>query len=424
MKPIITRRGNDYLAVWPDASVKITVDRLRDSSRDGLAGYVTVEVQSGEAWVRTLGPTKYNLTNLRSQTELSNALSTRSQNGIKALWPEMVNQLSSLIAENFRKGVQTVCMSECQPSGPLSYVVPGFLPKDEVTILYADGESGKSMFAMLIAICCATGTELPWGVMPVQCNVLYLDWETTQERVHKRIERISSGLGVPIPNIYYRRQDSSLMDDLANIVRDVDTLGIGLVVCDSIGYACGSDSSLNEDQTARGATNSLNRIPSTKLVLAHVNKSTADDEENTRKVKPIGSTFFWNGMRCGWEIASREIDEDTKLLGLINHKFNDDKRAKNFAVQVDFIPGGGPITFKPTEIKEQPQLAGKLPVSEKIRAFLTYGACTLKEVAEGLGMSEDNARKALSRMPDVMNINQGKAGRGNPAVYGLTSKDL
>lgn len=69
--------------------------------------------------------------------------------------------------------------------------VPGLLPVKQVTALYGDGGTGKSMIAMQLAVATAVGT--PWLAKDVyEGNVIYLSAEDDIDEIHRRLHQIGN----------------------------------------------------------------------------------------------------------------------------------------------------------------------------------------------------------------------------------------
>src|SRR5262249_52330274 len=153
-----------------------------------------------------------------------------------------------------------------------------------------DGESGKSLVALLIAVAAMTGVVLPWAARVERpLKVMYLDWETTERTVNSRLRRICHGYALSeVPHLLYREMHRPPVDVVDVLRADRDRLGVELFVSDSISYA--TTGSLNDDDAARGLMNAERALsPATRLCVAHVSAETARASGGT--ARPFGSTF-------------------------------------------------------------------------------------------------------------------------------------
>lgn len=334
-------------------------------------------------------------------------------------WQMALNWACQQASVEYHRPQPTVNLAGVETNGDrLTWLIERFLPKGEITYLFADGGSAKSLTAMWLALACSRGAHLPHGLTVTEpTEVLFLDWETNDVTAARRLRRLSKGMDCPIPNIHYRACRRTLGDEMDTIRRDIASLGIGLVIVDSIGMAVGSD--LNAAETANQANHMLRSLPATKLVLAHVSHASAQSERSG--AAPFGSRFFHNGARATWELRRVEDDSDSDVfqVGFFQAKFNEGARVKEgLGFEVVFDGDDGPITFKRSELAEEPSLRQRLPVSVQITSVLRRGSRSTAEIAEELDIKPDTVKKTLSRMATVVRLSEG-SGRGNSTVWGL-----
>lgn len=413
-QPAIQRDGDTWALSWDNHGVAMGMERLQET-RDGLRAELTVE---SEIAGRVLGPVWLNIISTESQTRFANACSKRV-NGLKPeLWHALVVQACAVVAKQYRAPSPVVDLSSVATDTDVDYLIPGLVPADETTVVYGDGESAKSLFALRIASSVVLGQILPWGDRPVRvCPVLYLDWETNQRTVAARLRRVALGMQTSAPAVLYRQCFRSLHDELPSVREEVSKKGIGLVVIDSIGFAVGG--ALTEDETARGAMNLLRQMsPATRLVVAHISADAA--RQTTGAARPFGSTFFWNGMRSGLELRRAEegADPESMELGLYHRKANDGEHHKPIGMRVLFDGRRGAIGFWESTLEDSPDLAARTSLSSRLRTMLRKGSRDSVELAEELDAPVDTVTKTLRRMSDIVKVSEG-GGRGNPAVWGL-----
>jgi hypothetical protein len=417
-RPGFERYGDAFFVTWPERGFGFAIDRIRDSY-DGLKAELTVDGIAPEAKGLIFGPVNLGLQSSESQQRMSVTLATRV-NGMKPdQWLGMLAQACAMVSQAWRTPSPTIDLSTFEDSGEISYLLHGLIPKGETTLLYGDGESAKSLIALLIAASCELGLNVPWGPKLDVGRVLYCDWETNPAMVAKRLRRIALGLNVTTPSLSYRQCQRSMTDELPSIREDIARKKITLVVIDSIGFA--TKGSLTEDETAREAMNALRQMePATRLVVAHVNASTAADPK--KAARPFGSTFFWNGMRSGIEVrkAPDQQSPDELDVGLYHRKANDGTHHKPIALRVAFDGLAGPIAIDTTDMQDSPDLAVGMPLNQRIRLALKTGSKTTKDLAEQFDEKEDTVRTTLNRMKDAVRLEAG-GGQGKLSRWGLSS---
>ena len=80
------------------------------------------------------------------------------------------------------------------------WCVPGWFPDGYVSLLSGDGGTGKSLLAMQLATCAATGTPF-FGIEMAPRKVLYLACEDDQDELHRRQADINASLGLDWPDL-------------------------------------------------------------------------------------------------------------------------------------------------------------------------------------------------------------------------------
>jgi hypothetical protein len=413
---VLERYGDTFIVVWQEHNFGFTVDHLKDTQY-GLRGEVKLE--SIEPKRRSYGPINLNLQSDREIYSLARSLSQRVNSFTEDEWHGAVVEAFARVCNEWRKPEPSIIMSEYAGGRGITYLLPLLVPENETTIMYADGESGKSLVAILIGICVQYGLPLPWGIEPAPRNVMYLDWETNPETFYSRVARVCDGLQLDLPGMVYRRVERNLADEAVNIKEEIDKREIGLVIVDSIGFA--ASGSLNEDDVARSTMNTLRSFsPATRLVVAHVSKNEA--EKTRGKAKPFGSAFFWNGMRSGIELRKVNdlVADDMIELAVFHQKTNDGRHARPVGLCIEFQGAEGPITFRKTSIEDIPELHDRLTISARIIECLKRGQMNTVEIAESLDESPDTVNRTLKRMANksVVQIYP-PGGRGNPGVWGL-----
>lgn len=405
--PRIDRAGDSWVLAWDEHGVAMGLERLREN-RDGLSAEVTVESIRADKRGLLLGPVNLNLLNGRGQVEFANTLDKRV-NGLQ--WHPLVVQACAIVAKEYRAPTPTVRLADVPDQDGVEYVVGGLIPRGETTVLYGDGESAKSLLTLRIAVSIATGLELPWGSRPTSTGpVLVLDWETNVQTLRNRLRRVCQGAEIPVPtNVLYRgdtgdgRVLRSIDDEVANLRVQIQKEGIHTVLVDSIGFAVSGP--LTEDATARGAMHALRQLaPATRLVVAHVSNTSAN--EPTRRVRPFGSAFFWNGMRSGIEVRRAEDQTDPERLdvALYHRKSNDGRHHRDMALSVFFEGENGRIAVDPADMSEIPDLAARTPLSARIRAMLERNKASTRELAAELEVPPQLVDTTLRRMAGVVSL--------------------
>jgi AAA domain-containing protein/primase/DNA polymerase family protein len=80
------------------------------------------------------------------------------------------------------------------------FIVPGLIPRFHATTLYGWGGTAKSLLALMLGLCVASGKEEYFG-KPITTHgpVLYIDFELGADEQHRRVERLVKGMGMEEP---------------------------------------------------------------------------------------------------------------------------------------------------------------------------------------------------------------------------------
>ena len=305
------------------------------------------------------------------------------------------------------------------------YLVDKLLPQNETAVLYGDGGSGKSLVALWVAHAVATGGDLPAGLrVRLRAPVLYLDWESRRSVHEGRLHALMAGIGATeTGRLEYRRMTRGLADDVAVLRAAIARRGVGLVVVDSFGLACG-----NEPETADSAirlAGAIRSLETTALVVAHVNRQQADSKAPAR---PFGSVYVQNLSRASWEIRRTDEplddEQDEMVLGLFHRKTNA-RRHPAIGLRVQFCDDGA-TRIEAVDPRQEPSLADRLSLGHRIVAALGDGAADCVTLADRLDVSQASVRGTLNRLrarrlvvklPPVT-----QDGKRRNALWGLSSK--
>jgi hypothetical protein len=268
---------------------------------------------------------------------------------------------------------------------------------------YGDGVAGgsvKSYFALAVSRAVATGTDLPGlhvaGAMPV----LYLDFETSQERQERRLAALCRGLDLTSsPGIVYRRMVRPLIDDIAAVRVLVRQRQIGLVVVDSVGYAMAG-------AAARGDPSSetirfyqvLRSLETTALTISHVTKISLLDDKDLGT--PYGSIFNLNSPQGGVFAVRKDagsLETGQITFALVQVKVNEGPPHPPITFTFDFRTPGKAI-LRAADLKDAPDLMERMNNTYRVRRFLEAGERSVEEIAEALNLQKNQVRVVLSRL--------------------------
>jgi hypothetical protein len=270
---------------------------------------------------------------------------------------------------------------------PLPHVVDKWIPCDEVTLLAGHGGGGKSYVALLLAVHVALGSM--FGQLPVtETRVLFFSAEDGAQVLRHRLTRICRALQIDpalldgklflldasdIDPALHREQramvfgqqvtvtQTPLLDTLAALVQK---LAVGLVVVDNASDTYDD----NEIVRARVRTfvrslrSRLARPGRAVLLLAHINKASANGGRQAGTEDYSGSTAWHNSVRSRLSLAPAGAD----ALTIEHAKANNGAKAAPVGIAwVDGVPtvaGGGFNAGAAVEAEEKRRDDGDKPL--------------------------------------------------------------
>ncbi len=388
--PELQREGLDLALAWPDG-VRFALTAIYDT-REGVRGELTVMHRGRRlSWGAVL------LSSISGREGLRKKLAAAAS---EVPWGDYLEETAFRLTEAARQGEPLVTLTGT-PSSRTRELLPRFLYEGEPTLLYADGDTGKSLVALAVAAAMESGKALPFGLTPAQATpAAYLDWETSCDTLETRLGPLARGLGIDPPAILYRRMHRPLVVDAAPLAAEFARRRIGIVIIDSmvLALAGGDGAAFHEPVTA--FYNALRLFaPAASLVLNHVPNEAA---RHGGLARPFGGAFAFNVPRLIWEARrDRTVDDATVIVFTCQKANNLVRRPAPFALR--FQPGDGCTTVYPFDVGEAgPQAVAGMTITQQLRAALARGPMTVEALAETMDRSESTIRKELNRRRDTV----------------------
>ena len=392
-----------WSVAFPDALVKITVNRLDDSPRS-LWGEWTIKANFPGL------PTPW----MKIHHEGFNLLSSAKGRLAKALtveypaipWTSIVDKTAEMVIERHREGEPYIWIDD-SPDESLSYRLAPLLLENEPTVIYGLGGKGKSLLTQYLAVLVAEGF-VKGSLEPEPGPVLICDYETNQRTVKSHINRLRASLGIEVgSNIAYRRMGQPLASEIEFIQAQVLELGVQLLIVDSAAPAVGTGGAQSDEPVLRYYS-ALRNLGITTLTVAHRAKNTDNG--------PFGSVFWENMARNVFRLQSESEGKTRLHLGLFNEKFNDQQRAP-FGLRMDFEDDRIAVTEE--NPKARPEMREYLTIPDQIEAAMKEGKgkpWSVSDLAEETGKPDNQIRSALSR-------NKGRYNKLPDGNWGLAARE-
>lgn len=408
VEPELRREGLDLSLTWPNG-VWFRLAAIRDG-REGVRGELTVSHRGDRLSWGSLA---------LSSTQAREGLRKKLEAAAPGLpWSDYLEDAAFRLTLAARQGEPILTLTG-KVTSPTRELMPRLLYEGEPTLVYADGDTGKSLFALTVAIAMQSGRALPFGLRPARAVLAaYLDWETGQDTAEAREGLIAAGLGIDPPPILYKRMTRPLVDEAHVLAADFAKRGVGFVVIDSKMFAVagGDGAAFHEPITA--FYNALRLFaPAATLVLNHI---TNDSAKAGTPARPFGGAFAFNGPRLVWEAKrDQDVDDATAIAFTCRKANNLPRKPEPFGLR--FVPSADAITIYPLDMREAaPATVAGASLPYRLRLALAGGALTIAELAEQLAVAEDTVGRTVRRLRDKGQVAQ--FGDGKPLRWGLAAR--
>lgn len=387
-KPTDTYTEDYYRFEWPQ--VEMILERFTET-REDISCELTVRSTHPTKGGTLLDGKRLLLLGPNSQRDVAKALFARDE---EPDWGGMLEQATTLSRRRYREGAPSIDLWDADLGETGKYLVSPFLFDNAVNIIYGSGDSGKSLFALLLGLAVTSGEDVAGLVTERTGPILYLDWEDDAQTHQERLYGLCAGARMVLEpgRVIYRRMSSSLKESSREIRKDIAAAGASLVIVDSLGMACGGDPSDagNIIQTMLAARSLAVPV----IAIHHIAKDAKD------KSTPYGSVYASNEARMSWLVESTRSDS-TLTMVLTNYKANRGKNMGRRSFRFDFTEddrevirsiSATPLTFSAT--KEIGDGGQKWKIAQWLK---DHGATEARGIAEALNLTSANVRKVLAR---------------------------
>jgi DNA-binding CsgD family transcriptional regulator len=378
--------GDDHYRMdLPEIGVSLDIDRLR-RERNELVGELCVRCDLPGA--RTVGGSlsiaDLNVSSARARQERAKLLAARANTRDQLDWTGLVEEFAQRVLAADRAGQPAIDLRAVDPPDADDTLrVEGLpLPRRHPTVLFGDGGACKSYLALWLA-----GRAVEMGM-----SVALVDWELGAEDHRERLGRLFPD---GMPRIIYCRCERPLVQEVDRLRRIMREHDVQYAVYDSVAFA--ADGPPESAETAARYFRAVRQIGVGSLHIAHVTKSETGDQ------RPFGSIFWHNGARSTWyaKLAESSVGTDSLDVGLFPRKANLGRLAAPVGYRIVF--DGERTVIRRSNVADEPELAAKLTVAQRIAHLLRRGAMTVTDIAAELGVEPNTITQTVNR-----NIRKGR----------------
>lgn len=346
-------------------------------------------------------------------TDLNNAYgSKREEKGYN--WALILNAAVAELSIAIRKEQKPEYLMGEKFEEP-TFLLRPFLQEDSPNIIFAQSEAGKTWLAIHLACSVITGKPFLNFPAPMGKKVLYIDYEDVKKTFVSRLHKVCRGLGVPYDevakNFPYYNPAGSIKENAEIVRRMVASEKIDLIIIDAGGDAAGGSPS--DEEKVLELFNSLNSIPTTKLLLHHEPKTVVNEAAAF-----YGSMYWKARSRVGWRLQVESDEGPEKVIKATIQKRSNlpyqdpiyyKVRYDDVSIDADL---GDSIPYVSFKVLSEAEMAKDTPVEQAAEdALRSHGELTVNQIAQFVGRDRSVVYRTLV---DKMKgkVEQKKSGKG------------
>ena len=294
---------------------------------------------------------------------------------------------------------EDIDLSCVTPGKKQEFLLEPFVVKGLPNIIFGQGSSGKTTFALATAISIATGRSFLHFSPSRKAKVLYLDYEADKETLARRMRTLRFGNvfpGLTEQDLkgqirYWRTGGVSIPDLKEKLKKRVEEEGIELIIVDSAVAACGGKA--EDSDVVKAFFNALADIGVASLTIAHIAKG----DQNTA---PFGSSFWYNFPRNIWNVQKeQEVGEKEFTSGLFHRKANDTIKFAPVTIKWEYSETVNGEDMVNLSYGSTGSFASEESATGLILSLLQKGGQSRKGIREALpSIEQNNLGVALTRL--------------------------
>lgn len=387
----VERVGLGYVGSLVSQGLTLALDRIVEA-RGEIVGELTVERAPEGHLLRA----KFSASSRMDRDQTAKDLGHRSNN---VAWREVLEAFCLRVLEQERAGQPFEEVGTDEPAGDVQWQLYPLLEHGQPTIVFGEGDAGKSTLAAAVAVMVRTGTPAieGWRV-DRPGNVLVVDWEDQRLQWNDRVAGVARGIGLKPPAIFYRRgMGTPLTDQIHELAQHIAQHDVALLIVDSVGLAMPSrGDGADANESALRLFAALRHLSVTTLLLDHV--AGVDVGAERTVLKPYGSVYKKWLARSVWEMRALAPSPDAMHVALYHSKFNAGPKSQPVGLAIHH--GIGELLFTREDL-DAAEANSPIPLHSRIYTLLLTGGKDVRSLGEALNEQPNKLRSVLSRMASM-----------------------
>lgn len=314
---------DDYHRHLTDTA-EVSFENFKEDRDGTLRAEITVATSLLDAGT-IAGPERLNLLSGRSITSLAKQCTERVD---LEDWYAIISGACAASVKHWRDG-DPLLPVDIDADHRRQWLLDPFLESSGFTVLFARGGSGKSFLAGAIALSIATDTPI-FGEVTTPGPVAYLDWEASKEEFDSRVGRLARALDIHRPQVWYRREQTSLASSYKSLAKSFRHHGVVAAVVDSKGMAAAG--SPESTETALELFRAIRRLGVPVLLIDHVSKGAIKGDDPDMA---FGSAYTEYQARLAWKVTS-EWHPGEIVMNCRNTKANNGPKRPQQSIRFTF----------------------------------------------------------------------------------------
>jgi len=301
---------------------------------------------------------------------------------------------------------------------PIEYIVDGLIEAGTVNVIYSEPGEGKTLICLDMGVSVAKGEKTWLGFSIKKCNVLFIDEETGEPHLMRRMGEVERGHHAdeqtPIYSISYARFDFAKSSDYIELTNLITVSNAGLVIIDAL-----SDIAPGRNE------NSTDEMKPVLMNLRHIAANTGAAIILIHHANKQGGYRGASTIKADVDLMIKvEKEKDTITFTSNKVRYG---AAKTFSALMNWF-SLDPKSFWLTASANvpKPQSKRKFPKGQQyvLRYLLKNGKSKVDDITDSADVCKPaTARNSLYALADpsiflVERADQG--GRGSTAEYQLT----
>lgn len=400
----ITKESRAYTTMvpLPSGTVKIIFSEI-SRSRQSFETILNVQLKHNEDGLMPAFEQRIDLNSASAVSNLATALNSAYGNKKEGYnWVLILNKAANAIKKLLASEKKPLAINGQEFTEEVFLLKP-FLEKGTSTMLFGDGSTGKTYFALLMVATSHLGRTF-FGHQTQKIKTLFLDYEDTYNGFVNRMHYIANGMGVSITDIQdsiqYYKPEGSLRDESEIIAKMVEDGRYDLIIIDAGADATGG--SPMDEKAVLDMFNALNRIDCTKLIIHHEPKKTEGLDADKSY---YGTTYWRNRVRLSWRLSTESQESPTKkVVKAAMTKANNMAKIEPFMYTMEFLNDSRSVVV--TEESDW-----KPSDNQKVLNVLMDGEATESTIIDGAGLTRTSAQRVINDLMEQGKIERKRDGK-------------